>query len=99
MINKLIEKLYLMQKDNLVYYDSLTHVKTRMYYDRVCKIKYLKYKCYIMFVDIDSLKKINDTQGHQQGNVVIQRVAQQLNSLEGLYDVCRIGGDEFVMFA
>ena len=99
LINKIIEALYLRQKNNLVYYDSMTRVKSRMYYDRVAKTKYLNKKCMVIFVDINCLKMVNDTKGHTEGNVLIETVAQELNKCENVYDVCRIGGDEFIMFA
>ena len=91
LINKIIEALYLRQKNNLVYYDSMTRVKSRMYYDRVAKTKYLNKKCMVIFVDINCLKIVNDTKGHTEGNVLIETVAQELDKCENVYDVCRIG--------
>ena len=99
MFKKIIEKLYLSMEGNLVYYDEITRCKSRNYNDNVVKEKYSKKKCYIIFVDMNGLKKINDEQGHHYGTKLIKQVATQLLSLERVKDVCRFGGDEFVLIA
>ena len=99
MFKKLIEKLYLSMEGNLVYYDEITKCKSRYFYDNVIKEKYSNKKCYIIFVDMNGLKKINDEQGHHYGTKLIKQVATQLLSLERVKDVCRFGGDEFVLIA
>jgi diguanylate cyclase len=51
----------------------------------------------VMFVDLDKFKSINDTYGHDVGDIVLQTVAQRLK--EHLRDedtVSRHGGDEFL---
>lgn len=50
----------------------------------------------IVFFDIDGLKKMNDTMGHDDGDVLICTVADCIRHEFG-DDVCRIGGDEFVV--
>ncbi|NLW78753.1 MAG: EAL domain-containing protein [Ruminococcaceae bacterium] len=50
----------------------------------------------IVFVDINGLKQINDTEGHTQGDALIRRVAGDLQNCFAHYPVYRIGGDEFV---
>ena len=50
----------------------------------------------LLFVDLDGLKRINDTQGHLAGNEAIQRVANALRATCREIDtVARLGGDEF----
>jgi len=54
----------------------------------------------VLLIDIDDLKRINDTHGHAVGDAVIKHVAEtiQRNIREG--DECaRLGGDEFMIFA
>ena len=84
---------------NLVYYDEVTQCHSRYYYDNVCKLKYKDKKCYLIFCDINGLKQINDTEGHHEGTKLIKQVSSDLLHIKGIYDVCRFGGDEFVMFA
>ena len=83
---------------NLVYYDEITQCHSRYYYDNVCKPKYKDKKCYLIFCDINGLKQINDTEGHHEGTKLIKQVSYDLLHIEGIHDVCRFGGDEFVMF-
>ena len=53
--------------------------------------------CFI-FVDMDNLKKINDTFGHESGDKALRLVGETLlaSTEEGL--CCRLGGDEFLLF-
>lgn len=93
----LIEKLYLMQKKNKVYYDSKFCINTRTYYDEVCKKKFLNKSVTIVFVDVDNLKTTNDTLGHHEGTKLLKAVASDLKSISDVYEICRIGGDEFII--
>ena len=92
----IIEFLYLHQKNNLVYYDSLTGLRSRMYYDRVIARKYQKKKVKIIYIDINNLKKINDQRGHDWGDKHIKKVADKLRNIPIFKEVCRIGGGEFI---
>jgi len=52
----------------------------------------------VMMIDLDSLKRINDRQGHRAGDGALRLVAQQLLRVVRASDVCaRIGGDEFAV--
>jgi diguanylate cyclase (GGDEF)-like protein len=52
----------------------------------------------VIVVDLDHFKKVNDTQGHPVGDVVLQGVAQQLQRALRASDVaCRFGGEEFIL--
>jgi diguanylate cyclase (GGDEF)-like protein len=52
----------------------------------------------IMVVDVNGLKKLNDTYGHEKGDEAIIKVASQLKALCRNTDiVCRLGGDEFAI--
>ncbi|WP_293241175.1 diguanylate cyclase [Mycolicibacterium sp.] len=51
----------------------------------------------VLFIDLDNLKAINDTLGHDSGDELLQSVAQCLRASVGPNDVVgRLGGDEFV---
>ena len=52
-----------------------------------------------IFMDMNGLKELNDTLGHDVGDNLLQRMGNILNQLvqQTLYSACRIGGDEFVV--
>ena len=52
----------------------------------------------VAYVDLDGLKQVNDTHGHDAGDAVLRETARRLVSIVGDADVvARIGGDEFVI--
>ena len=87
----------------LAFFDQLTGLPNRrLLIDRV---KYalagsVRRHCNgaLLFIDLDNFKNINDTLGHDQGDLLLQRVAQRLNHCVREGDtVARLGGDEFVV--
>ncbi len=54
--------------------------------------------CGLVIVDVDHLKRINDTHGHSAGDVVIRHVAQALAEMSRDNDAAaRLGGEEFAL--
>ena len=54
----------------------------------------------IAIYDVNNLKKVNDTMGHQKGDEMIKRVADVMSASLGKYGQCyRVGGDEFVFIS
>ena len=54
---------------------------------------------YMMLFDVDNFKSINDNYGHETGDKVLIKLVNTLKSVFRDDDcICRIGGDEFVVF-
>lgn len=53
---------------------------------------------YLLLIDLDGFKPLNDTYGHPAGNAALQHMSNTLKDLVRKTDtVCRIGGDEFAI--
>jgi diguanylate cyclase (GGDEF)-like protein/PAS domain S-box-containing protein len=65
------------------------------------KIANRSQKClYTLYADLDNLKSINDTYGHQEGDAALKKTADILRKTFRESDtIARIGGDEFVVIA
>ena len=89
--------------DHLAHYDILTNLPNRsLFVERVqhglTLAKRENQLLGLLFLDLDKFKPINDTWGHAVGDLVLQEVAQRMQSCVRESDtVSRIGGDEFVV--
>lgn len=87
----------------LAYYDTLTKLPNRRFFiEELNKIieynKELKTKFSIMFLDIDKFKFVNDTYGHNIGDILLCNIARRVENVIRKDDiVARLGGDEFVI--
>nr|MCR5775035.1 diguanylate cyclase [Lachnospiraceae bacterium] len=52
----------------------------------------------LTFIDLDNLKKINDTYGHDAGDRVLHMMGETLMKHSSDCMCCRLGGDEFLLF-
>jgi len=97
----LISKIKELQRKSS--YDSLTGLPNRMMFEKALNARFEemqrnKRAFGIAFIDIDNFKTINDTYGHNIGDLVLQMVAKKLNSALRPYDVIgRWGGEEFIV--
>jgi two-component system chemotaxis response regulator CheY len=56
------------------------------------------YPIWVILADLDSFKNVNDSYGHDAGDVVLQKFAEVLRGTTRASDICgRMGGEEFVM--
>lgn len=88
---------------HLAYHDSLTDLPNRtLLLDRLTQAlgrgDRHNSQVALLFLDLDLFKKVNDTLGHQTGDLLLQEVAIRLQSLLRMVDtISRFGGDEFVI--
>ncbi|WP_034450929.1 sensor domain-containing diguanylate cyclase [Butyrivibrio sp. AE2032] len=87
---------------NLAYIDSLTNVKnkhafedTASYIDEQIKAGTAEFA--VIMCDLNYLKLINDTHGHQEGDRALKKATKILCKAFPMSTVFRIGGDEFVI--
>lgn len=87
----------------LAFYDPLTRLPNRrLLLDRLRQVLAAgagsgRYSV-LMFIDLDNFKTLNDTLGHNMGDLLLQQVARRLEGcLRQADTVARLGGDEFVV--
>ena len=85
--------------------DPLTGLFTRIYMQevvqRLCDIqdRNPSHRVAVLMLDIDHFKSVNDTYGHNQGDVVLRRVAAEILKTVRTSDIAvRLGGEEFAIF-
>lgn len=84
-------------------HDSLTNLPNRNYFRKrlpqaISLAKRYARQLFLLFIDLDRFKPINDTYGHGVGDLVLIEVSRRLTSMLRSSDsVCRLGGDEFVI--
>lgn len=85
----------------MAYTDAMTGVKNRRAFER--DIEILEKSAdgvAVLYADINGLKQINDTLGHQKGDEAIKIIADKLKKITALGDFCyRLGGDEFCVIS
>ncbi len=83
--------------------DPLTAMYNRRYFEETAARELLRAaedgsSVGLIMIDVDQFKRFNDSNGHEAGDAVLQRVALTLQSHTRVEDVvCRYGGEEFVM--
>lgn len=79
--------------------DYLTNVSTRSYGEKMLSNElYNNHQFAISIIDIDNFKSINDTYGHNFGDVILKRVTKELkDNIDNSDIIYRYGGEEFVI--
>ncbi len=81
------------------YYDQLTGVKNRRALHEFERDELDVCKPYgFIMCDINGLKKVNDTEGHEAGDCLITDISESLGIVYGMDNVYRMGGDEFAVY-
>ena len=101
---KAYNNLYFMYKKSIEHlnfkasHDELTGAYNRAGFDLLLSSLDLD-STYLMMLDVDNFKTINDTYGHETGDKVLKKLVQVLKKNFRSDDyICRLGGDEFVVF-
>lgn len=83
--------------------DPLTGLGNRRFFQEIAQIELHRSRRYqrplsLAYVDVDRFKQVNDTQGHDAGDALLQLIAREtLSALRTSDVVARVGGDEFAM--
>lgn len=91
------------QLHHLAFHDPLTELPNRrLLLDRMVRAlanqSRTGFAGALLMIDLDNFKDLNDTRGHEAGDVLLQQVASRLGEhLRATDTLARIGGDEFVL--
>ncbi|HYQ71788.1 MAG TPA: EAL domain-containing protein, partial [Gammaproteobacteria bacterium] len=99
----------------IAYHDSLTGLPNRLMFKEylkraIAEAKRSQQELALLFLDLDNFKRINDTLGHQSGDLLLQNFADRLNGCLRKSDIvshveqdnssniiARLAGDEFII--
>jgi diguanylate cyclase (GGDEF)-like protein/PAS domain S-box-containing protein len=101
------------QIERLAYFDPLTHLPNRRqlherFQEAIATADRSRAQAAVLFLDLDRFKRINDTLGHDVGDLLLKAVAERISacvretdwvtrSAQGDSVLARLGGDEFVL--
>ncbi|SEF77783.1 diguanylate cyclase (GGDEF) domain-containing protein [Butyrivibrio sp. Su6] len=97
------KKLYQRRIELQAYTDFLTGLYNRMCCEKdlaryVDEARQNNTHGALMYLDLDDFKHINDSLGHQYGDILLQDISKSISRIEGIGNSCyRMGGDEFVI--
>lgn len=88
---------------DLAFHDPLTGLQNRRFIMQkldaitAAKVEHQEFNA-LIYIDIDKFKALNDTKGHEYGDMLLIEVARRMKNLVRAVDiVSRFGGDEFVI--
>ena len=96
-----LQRISLLESENIT--DPLTKMYNRRYLDRrldeeVARAKRYALDLSVIMIDIDHFKRVNDTYGHQAGDVVLSEMCRLVKEdVRDLDMVARYGGEEFLV--
>ncbi len=86
---------------HLVHHDALTGLPNRRFFIDIIRVESSrafrnKTRMALLLIDLDRFKEVNDTLGHEAGDLLLMDVAARIREVVRKSDtVCRTGGDEF----
>lgn len=99
----LVQRKLTHQVQHLAFHDALTGLPNRMFFEEHLKTSMARAKrqstrLAVLFIDLDGFKNVNDTLGHQVGDLLLQHISERLGRRIRESDVfARMGGDEFAV--
>jgi diguanylate cyclase (GGDEF)-like protein len=107
-IDSLAERISEREQQRQLLHEAATHDQPTGLFNRAAVIDYLAVDVTrrrqngetvaVLFVDLDGLKQLNDTYGHEVGDTAVVATAKALLEATGICDVVgRLGGDEFLV--
>lgn len=90
---------------HLAYHDALTDLPNRRLFmkklrDAVKEASFTEALFAVMFIDLDKFKHVNDSWGHETGDVILSEASARIRKVLPTKDLLgRIGGDEFAVLA
>jgi diguanylate cyclase (GGDEF)-like protein len=94
-------KEYKSELEHLARYDNLTNLPNRLQFEIILKREIAKAQRHnhmfaLLMIDLDNFKSVNDTLGHDVGDLLLKEVGHRLQKgLRAEDFVARLGGDEF----
>ena len=88
---------------HVAHHDALTNLPNRVLFRQKLDIamqraQRKKLKVALLFIDLNRFKQVNDSLGHQAGDILLKEVAVRFSGIASDYDmVARFGGDEFAI--
>jgi diguanylate cyclase (GGDEF)-like protein len=96
-------EVYQKKLEKLSITDALTNIGNREFFNQNIKKEIKRAKRYktplsLLMFDLDFFKKVNDTYGHDVGDIVLKEISKEVKSLLRNIDLfCRYGGEEFMV--
>ena len=89
--------------EEMAYVDTLTDLPNRRMFKEQLARAFAHSQSYhtkvgVIFIDLDNFKWVNDSKGHDVGDLLLQRIAKRMqDATQANGVVCRLGGDEFTV--
>lgn len=98
-VHQQAETRVLKEKEHLMYTDALTDIYNRLHFNALeLKMNKKAFPQSFIMMDLNYLKRTNDTHGHYAGDQLLKKFAEILKDHFDHDNIMRMGGDEFFVF-